>query len=236
MSATPAYALIAFDLDNTLVDSESITIPNLLEQLAADYNLHLTAKAWLARYHGMAGQALINQMNADHNLSIDYADFAMRRKARIETLLRTNGLMAAPGMLQMLRRVVGTGQQVALVSNSNPARIMLSLEVTQGQRQHGLVLAHLFEGHIFSGTDPTCPARQSKPAPDVYLAAATYYGQPPKRCLAVEDSVTGVAAAVAAGFTCWGYTGLTPDADAAAQLTAAGASHIFTHWDEFKPS
>ncbi len=43
---------------------------------------------------------------------------------------------------------------------------------------------------------------RGKPAPDVYLAAASRLGTEPARCLALEDSVTGVAAAKAAGMRC----------------------------------
>jgi mannitol-1-/sugar-/sorbitol-6-/2-deoxyglucose-6-phosphatase len=41
-----------------------------------------------------------------------------------------------------------------------------------------------------------------KPAPDVYLAAARRLGLSPARCLALEDSPSGVVAAKDAGMTC----------------------------------
>jgi beta-phosphoglucomutase-like phosphatase (HAD superfamily) len=41
-----------------------------------------------------------------------------------------------------------------------------------------------------------------KPAPDVYLAAARALGVAPARCLAIEDSAHGVAAAKSAGMRC----------------------------------
>jgi beta-phosphoglucomutase-like phosphatase (HAD superfamily) len=43
-----------------------------------------------------------------------------------------------------------------------------------------------------------------KPAPDVYLRAAQMLGVEPSDCLALEDSVTGARAAVAAGMVCYG--------------------------------
>jgi len=45
-------------------------------------------------------------------------------------------------------------------------------------------------------------AGRGKPAPDVYLAAARALGVAPTRCLAIEDSVHGVAAAKSAGMRC----------------------------------
>jgi HAD superfamily hydrolase (TIGR01509 family) len=46
-----------------------------------------------------------------------------------------------------------------------------------------------------------------KPAPDVYLAAARAMGVEPAQCVVVEDSVTGVTAASAAGMTVLGFVG-----------------------------
>jgi beta-phosphoglucomutase-like phosphatase (HAD superfamily) len=43
-----------------------------------------------------------------------------------------------------------------------------------------------------------------------------------------------VLAAVAAGFTCWGYTGASmANEDYTQKLKDAGASHIFSRWDDF---
>jgi len=42
---------------------------------------------------------------------------------------------------------------------------------------------------------------RGKPAPDCYILAAQRLGVPPERCLVVEDSRQGIAAAVAAGMT-----------------------------------
>ncbi|MBT8350451.1 MAG: HAD family phosphatase [Deltaproteobacteria bacterium] len=45
----------------------------------------------------------------------------------------------------------------------------------------------------------------NKPAPDVYLAAATALNVTPSSCVAIEDSPTGISAAKAAGMLCIGY-------------------------------
>lgn len=236
-ATTGPWSLIAFDLDGTLADTESFSIPNLLELLANHYGLHLTADHWFNNYHGRSGPSLLAKLNADHDTHLIWEEFSPRRQAALEQVIRANGVAPLPGMLQMLRRVLAQGQQIALVSNSNPTRIALTLDYVNGQHQHGVLLPHVFQGHIFSGTDPAHPSRQSKPAPDVYLAAAAHYQANPATCLALEDSATGVTAAVAAGFTCWGYTGAANNpSQAAAELIAAGASQILPHWDAFQPT
>jgi beta-phosphoglucomutase-like phosphatase (HAD superfamily) len=56
---------------------------------------------------------------------------------------------------------------------------------------------------------------RGKPAPDVFLYAAREMGVAPARCLVIEDSLPGIAAAQAAGMTVLGYGG--------EELAAAGA-------------
>lgn len=61
-----------------------------------------------------------------------------------------------------------------------------------------------------------------KPAPDLFLHAASAMGVPPGSCLVVEDSPNGVLAARAAGMDVLGYTALIP----AERLTGAGATGL----------
>ncbi len=68
-----------------------------------------------------------------------------------------------------------------------------------------------------------------KPAPDLFLLAASRLGAVPPACIVVEDSVVGVAAAVAAGMPVVGFCGGSHCAgDHAEQLTAAGCSRVFS--------
>jgi beta-phosphoglucomutase-like phosphatase (HAD superfamily) len=69
---------------------------------------------------------------------------------------------------------------------------------------------------------------RSKPAPDVYLAAAAALGVTPQLCAVVEDTVTGVCAGVAAGAMVFGYSPPEAGHDAPHALRAAGAAHVFT--------
>jgi len=63
-----------------------------------------------------------------------------------------------------------------------------------------------FAGRIFSATE----VEHGKPAPDLFLHAASRMGWEPAECAVVEDSPAGIEAALAAGMTALGYAGWTP--------------------------
>jgi HAD superfamily hydrolase (TIGR01509 family) len=83
---------------------------------------------------------------------------------------------------------------------------------THGHLQFALGLTGLldrFDGRIFSAVD----VANGKPAPDLFLLAATTLGVPPDRCAVIEDSRYGVEAARAAGMRAFGYAGGLTAAD-----------------------
>ena len=85
-------------------------------------------------------------------------------------------------------------------------------------------LLDCFEGRIFSGHEMP----RSKPAPDVYLAAAAALGVDPARCAVVEDTVTGATAGVAAGATVFGYSPTDLGHSGPDALRAVGVAQVFT--------
>jgi HAD superfamily hydrolase (TIGR01509 family) len=105
-------------------------------------------------------------------------------------------------------------------SSSAPERLRLSLEVTG--------LAPLFE-HVFSAVE----VARGKPAPDLYLLAARTMGEPPARCIVIEDAVRGVMAGRAAGARVIGFAGGTHASTALADdLRAAGAEVVIRSMHE----
>jgi beta-phosphoglucomutase-like phosphatase (HAD superfamily) len=117
-----------------------------------------------------------------------------------------------------LEAVQGAARAVELISEARVAvcvasqgkleKTRLSLELTGVDR--------LFPAHeLFSAES----VARGKPYPDLFLHAASAMGAAPARCTVVEDTPSGVTAAVAAGMRTVGYVA---DSDEAA-LRAAGA-------------
>ena len=101
-------------------------------------------------------------------------------------------LTLVPGVLQALSDI---WLPMAVASNSSHARVPAALKQTG--------LSALFGERIHTPDIVGHP----KPHPAVYLAAAASFGVAPGNCIAIEDSVTGATAAVAAGMCVLGFTG-----------------------------
>jgi beta-phosphoglucomutase-like phosphatase (HAD superfamily) len=104
---------------------------------------------------------------------------------------------------------------VACVSGADRRKIAMQLAMVG--------LDELFGDRVFSGME----VPHSKPAPDVYLAAAAALGIAPAAAAVVEDSSAGVRAGLAAGATVFGFAADGPTYQTPAQLEALGVAHVF---------
>ncbi|CAM5336307.1 HAD family hydrolase [Streptomyces fumanus] len=87
-------------------------------------------------------------------------------------------------------------------------------------------------GSRFSAED-SLPVPTSKPDPAVYRHALAELGVAPREALAVEDSATGAASAVAAGIATAGLVQFVPEeerAERSARLSGAGAAWVRSDW------
>ena len=90
-----------------------------------------------------------------------------------------------------------------------------------------------FRPYVFSAAD--VGSGLGKPAPHVFLHAADEFKFDPRQCTVIEDSVHGVAAAVAAGMRVVGFTGGSHCFEGHGELLSdAGAETVITKLIELK--
>jgi beta-phosphoglucomutase len=89
-----------------------------------------------------------------------------------------------PGVREFLER--HRGQPIGLATNAGPANVEFLLD---GARL-GAYFRAVVDGH---------QVKNPKPAPDIYLRAASLLGAEPQNCVVFEDSLPGIQAARAAG-------------------------------------
>ena len=205
---------ILFDCDGVLVDSEPITNGVLCEMLN-EAGWALARAECMRLFIGKTVRSEAARIEAETRQPLTdawLAAFYARRDHRLRAELRP-----IAGALAAVRAAhARLGGRIACASGADRQKVEMQLRMVG--------MAPYFGAHVFSGHE--MPA--TKPAPDVYLAAAAALGVDPRRCLVVEDTVTGVQAGVAAGASVLGFAPTpggyaTPDA-----LRAAGAFHIMT--------
>jgi len=208
------FDAVLFDCDGVLVDSEPLT-NGVLRDMLEEAGWKLSSAECMRLFIGKAvkDEIAIIEANTGRPLTAEWLDeFRGRRnEALVEGLLPILGAVEAVALIHELY-----DGRIACGSGADRFKVELQLE------KCGLM--PYFKGRIFSGHE----LPRSKPAPDVYLAAAAALGVDPKRCAVVEDTVTGVTAGVAAGATVLGYSPPEAGHDAPEALRQAGAIAIFT--------
>jgi len=117
------------------------------------------------------------------------ADDAVREWRGLEASIEPAFLIPLPGVVPLLDTLRRERWRVAIASSSRHDRVAGMV----GQ----LGLVGRFDA--IAGGDEV---PRAKPAPDVYLLAASRLDVPPHACTALEDSAAGVRAAKAAGMRC----------------------------------
>ncbi|MGJ8560689.1 MAG: HAD family hydrolase [Litorimonas sp.] len=182
--------LVIFDCDGVLVDSEPLSNAVMAE--------HITRLGWamcgadaIQRFKGrtMVQVHQIIETHLDRRIDPGWRKAFHRDQ---EDRMRRE-LEAVSGVKALIARIHAAGLTTCVASQGRPEKMAISLSATE--------LFNLFESRIFSAVDVANP----KPAPDLFLYAANQMGVVPNRCVVIEDSVTGVDGARAAGMRVIGF-------------------------------
>jgi beta-phosphoglucomutase-like phosphatase (HAD superfamily) len=212
MTADPAglarFALIC-DCDGVLIDSEAVAARMLVHELQTRWP-GTEVEAVVLPLLGLRIERVLQDTATQLGKKLSVADIDAIRcsveAAAIEAPA-TDGIEAALAQVPLVK---------GCASNSFRPYVETVLARTG--------LKRFFGERLFCADAVANP----KPAPDVYLAAAQGFGLAPHACLVVEDSVTGVSAAAAAGMAVLGFIGGGHASDAQIdRLHAAGARHVF---------
>ena len=184
-------------MDGTLVDSEKIwdiSLAALYDKLGGELTPAVRAS--------MVGSVAETTMRIVYtDLGLDLDPVAMERSSRwlndYTAELFENGLPWCDGAKELLDEFAAEGTPMALVTNTQRALTERALKS--------------IGPHYFSVTVCGDEVANGKPAPDLFLHAASRMGAAPDECVVVEDSRYGVQAARAAGMAALGYAGgVTP--------------------------
>ena len=204
------FDLVIFDCDGVLVDSEVISCRAHAETLTR-HGYPITADEVFERFLGRSMRQATLEVEAELGRSLP-DDFHTQVYAEIFRLFAAS-LEATPHIDEALAAI----SLPKCVASSGPPE-----KISAGLNRVGLY--DRFAPHIFSAVQ----VRNGKPAPDLFLYAAEQMRTSPERCLVIEDSVAGIAGALAAGMAVLGYHGGSHcRPNTANTLRAAGAFATF---------
>jgi HAD superfamily hydrolase (TIGR01509 family) len=201
---TDRFDLIVFDCDGVLVDSERLSIrvdAKFLDRLGWPMSEAEIIERFVGRSDADMRAIIEEHLGGPIPTDIDEEFDRLYRETFEAELAPVDGIVEA------LDAIVAAGIPVCVASSGGHAKIRRSLELTR--------LTQYFGDRIFSATE----VAHGKPAPDLFLHAASRMGAAPARCAVIEDSAFGVDAAIAAGMQAFAYAGGVTTAD---RLTRPG--------------
>ncbi len=200
--------LVIFDCDGVLVDSEVISNQVLADALTAE-GLPTTLAQARRDYQGLLLAEVVTRASDRLGRALPAGWLERYERDRAEAFRRD--LRAVPGVAAAVARIAAAGVAICVASQGKLEKTRLSLALTG--------LAPLFAPDCLFSAEGV---PRGKPHPDLFLHAAARMGAAPERCVVVEDTASGVIAAVAARMRALGYVA---DSDERA-LRAAGAEPL----------
>jgi len=181
------YDLVIFDCDGVLVDSERLAV-SMESRVLTEMGWPLSEADVIERFVGRSSVYMKDEIEKVIGRPVNW-------QTEFEDPFRViceQELTAIDGVRDALD-AIATPTCVASSSSRSMVRFKLGLT--------GLL--DRFDGRLFTSND----VEHAKPAPDVFLFAASQLDVAPERCAVIEDSVNGVLAGLAAGMDVFAYAG-----------------------------
>lgn len=173
---------VIFDMDGLMLDSERAILA-CMAQAATEAGHALPQSLWLA----MVGHSeAFSRQLLDDAIGIQARERVLARAHVLYDAIVEAGVPHRPGIAELLDALEARAVPRAVATSTRRPLALRKLQAAG--------LLHRFDA-ICTSSDVEHP----KPAPDVYLLAARTLNVAPAACLVLEDSPTGVRAALAAG-------------------------------------
>ena len=188
------YKGIIFDMDGTIIDSEHIW-RKVTHDLIVSKGIKPTFELLEdieARFNGIGLRPSCLILKEELNLKDTVEELMVEKQQHVNRLFGDQ-IKFIDGFKNFHKRALEKNLKVSIATNADDRTLAKTIET--------LNLQDFFGDHIYNVTHVN---NKHKPAPDLFLHAASQLGLDPKDCVAIEDSGHGIKAAVDAGMFCIG--------------------------------
>lgn len=187
------FDAIIWDCDGVLMDSEIISVQTSVDFFKS-YGINVTVEDYINRFIGRRIDDKISVLEKESGIPLSklITKEALKntKQKKLENFKKY--LKSTKGIEEVLGSI---NLPMAVASGGSTEKLNYTLEL--------LKLKPFFNGNIFSSD----LVEHGKPSPDVFLYAADKLGVNPKRCLVIEDGISGIKGAKEAGMSVYAFTG-----------------------------
>ncbi len=201
---------VIFDMDGVLVDSEKF-ICRAAIAMFEEKGFDVAADDFKP-FVGTGENRYLGGVAQKHGIPFDLEQDKMRTYAIYDEIIR-GALKPLAGVQEFIRECRARKLKTAVASSADKVKVEANLrEMKLGEDAFDTLVNGLDVEH-------------RKPNPEIFLLAAKRIGVAPEACLVIEDAVTGVQAAKAAGMKCLGLTTSFTAEELDADWTAPDLAH-----------
>ena len=175
---------VVFDMDGTLLDTEKLYMH--FWQEAAHRLGYPMRPEHVLHIRSLSPEYAAPLLQREVCPEFDFGAVRELRRELMEAYVDEHGVEPKPGMLKTLQAIRARGLRVGLATATEEPRARKYLRMVGAQDCFDAITCASMVAH-------------GKPAPDIYLLAASRLGVAPGEAIAVEDAPSGVRSAHAAG-------------------------------------
>lgn len=186
---------VIFDLDGVIVDSNPVH-KIALRRFCRRHGIELSEEQLQTRIFGRTNTDWLRQVFGEKIGEAQIQQFAEEKEALFRVLIEPT-IKPVKGLVEFLEKLKRNGIPRMIASSAPAKNVDFVLEKTGTRDYFPIILNETAVTH-------------SKPHPEIYIKATQLLHLPPARCVVIEDSLSGIAAAQKAGCPVIGITTTHP--------------------------
>lgn len=190
MTEARADKAIIFDMDGVISDTQRLHSESEVEALAR-FGITCVAHELTIRYSGVSDREMFLDILEDHGVSPTVVNDVEELKWRILHKKVEQGIPLIPNIERLIGEALACGYRLAVASGA-PLHFIHQ------------VVSHPLLRDSFEVVVSSEEVLRGKPAPDVFLEAASRLSMKAQDCLVIEDGYNGLVGARSAGMRCIG--------------------------------